>query len=336
MAKRSDLFDGLTEDERAALDEADAEDTAAQAADDAALAAIVEGKPESKAETGDKPEAKAEGKQTGDKPETTADEKKADAKPETKAETKAESKTDGAAEATESAQPKAETKAEEKARAPRQAVPDWQAPENAEAKLTEIATKRDELADKFDAGELTAKELLAEQRKLDKQERDIERAADRAQMAGEMVVAVWEKSTVPAFLDAHAHYRANPVLLGMLDTEVRRQQAAASEEGKDPLDPAILTKADEAIRAAVAALGGEVKPAQPTAKETAKGAKAAEQAQKPEIPPTLGKIPAAEITGTDSKYAALDRMADADPLAFENAMAKLSQSERDAYLAQTH
>jgi hypothetical protein len=327
-------FEGLTEDEAAALREAETEEAAELAAkvtDDEKIA-------NAKAE--EKPKEKLEAK--------------ADAKPKEKAEEnaakKAEAKADAEAkiddeggEEDEKPEPKAEAKPEAKAEpsAPqpsRQVMPDWQAPADAEAKLTEITTKRDELADKFDAGELTAKELLAEQRALDKQERDIERALDRAQMAGEMTVAVWEKSTVPAFLDAHAHYRDNPVLLGALDAEVRRQQVAASEAGGDPLDPSILSKADSAIREALGTIGAA--PAKEAAKaETTvetEAAKAAAAAEKPAIPPTLGKVPASEINSTDSKYASLDRLADVNPLAFEDAMGKMSESERETYLARSH
>lgn len=323
----------LTAEELAAITEAEKEEAAelkANTEDAAKIEAEAAGADEAAAKT--KAEADEKAKTDADAKAKADADAKAAADAAAKAKDEAEGKTADAA----AAETETETEAEaEQPRAPRQAIPDWQAPKDAAAKIAEIAAARDALAEKFDAGELTAKDLLAQTRTLDSQERQIERASDRAEMATEMVQAVWVQSTVPAFLNANAHYRDNPTLHGMLDTEVRRMQVAASQAGKDPLDPSILTEADKAIKASLAALGvapAETDKAKTDDPEKPAGGKKPTASAKPLIPPTLGAVPAADITGTDGKYAALDRLADNDPVAYEDAMAKLSETERNAYL----
>ena len=54
-----------------------------------------------------------------------------------------------------------------------------------------------------------------------------------------------------------------------------------------------------------------------------------------EIPPSLSGVPAADATDADdgNRFAALDRLADKGGVEYEQALAALSESERDAYLA---
>ncbi|MDO8533159.1 MAG: hypothetical protein Q7S17_00245 [Xanthobacteraceae bacterium] len=315
-----DNLAGLTDAERAAIKEAEEEDSAALKAETAAAAEI-----EAEAVKADAAAAKPE----------------AEAKP--KAEAAAEKQEKPAAdedeEEAETAKVEAKPAAEfevEQPRSPRQAVPDWQAPADAEAKLKEIATQRVALAKQFDAGDLTREDELAQQTILDTQQRQIERAQDRAQMAHEMVQAVWAKTTVPDFLDTHAHYRDNETLYGMLDAEVRRLQVIAEKAGKDQLAPSILVEADKAIKASLVKLG--VAPDAETAEESAdepalKPKQAKPAGVKPVIPPSLANIPASDIdAGLDnSKFASLDRLQKRDPLAYERAVAGLSPSEQEAY-----
>ena len=75
---------------------------------------------------------------------------------------------------------------------------------------------------------------------------------------------------------------------------------------------------------------GEAGPAAKTVRKDGaplKGSKAAP-------PKTLAKVPASDNTDVnDGRWAALDRLRDADPLAHEEKLMKLSDSERDEYLA---
>jgi len=194
-----------------------------------------------------------------------------------------------------------------------------EAPQDAEARLTEIQTKKDELINQFDDGDITAKEYQQQLDTLAKQQRDIEFAVNKAEMAAEM-----EKQrkynewvgTVNSFLNQNKVYRENPRLYKALDQEVKDVSAtpeAANWDGNQILE--------QAHKNLVEAFN-----LKPTAKS--------DGGNKPNIPPTLGKIPAAdnnEMGG--NRFAALDRLQNTNPIAYEEALAKMPESERDAYLA---
>lgn len=333
----ADMVEGMLEDELKALEEGRAEDAAAAGeGDDAAKAAA--------AAAGDGDKGEGDGK-SGDK---TADAKAGEADKGGEGD-----KTAAAADTGDGKTGETDTGADsgdkpDASAATRQAVPDWQAPEDAKAKIEEIDQQRLGLAERFDNGEITAKEMRAEDLKLERQAREIERAVEKAEMAKDMAEDVWQQTTVPTFLDQHKHYKGNQTLLGMLDTEVRRLQVEASKAGKSPLDAQILIDADEAIKNALKGLTGEApagdkKPGEGEG-DKKPGAKAAEtkaadgdkKPGKPEIPPTLGKVPAADISDTDSAFAALDRLGTDDPIALEEAMARMSNADRERYLASSH
>jgi len=156
MARRDkDEMGALTDDERAALEEADAEEAGeieakeaeVDEAVDAAKKAITERDPE----TG-KFVAKDKAKDGGDE---------FSGEPDKKAEAEAEP---AKAAAEPEPEPEPETKPAdwELANRPRKTVvPDWEAPEDVEAKLAEIGTKRDALAATADklAAQFSANEL---------------------------------------------------------------------------------------------------------------------------------------------------------------------------------
>lgn len=305
------IVDGLTADEIAALKEGQADDAADAGADAGAAGAAGDVDATAKAAA----DKEAADKAAADK--TASDKAAADAAAKATADATAQPAKD---------KPAAEAAAKPETTAPAaqpSTVPNWQAPKDAEAKLTAINTARDALAEKFDAGELSAKDLLTQQRNLDRQERDIERLQDRASMAKEMTQATWLQRDVPAFLDANPRYRDNTMFNTLLDTEVRRLQVEAGEKGGNPLDPAILVQADANIKAS---LGEQPAGAKPAPAKPALGAKLP-------LPPTLANVPAADITDTDSKWAALDRLSENDSAAYEDAYAKLSPADRDTYLA---
>lgn len=204
-----------------------------------------------------------------------------------------------------------------------------QPPEGADTKLAEIATQKDELFSKFDDGDITAKEYQAELDKLNKQEREIEWGIEKAKLAAEMEAQrqanEW-KSTVEQFIRDNPRYspEKNDRLYKLLDMEVR--QVAVSDEFKGRTDATagreILQKAHENI---AEALGFEAKP---------QTNKPNQKIKKPDLPPNLANVPAADQNDTNGgKYAVLDRLAANDPIGYEEALMKLSESERNAYLA---
>jgi len=55
---------------------------------------------------------------------------------------------------------------------------------------------------------------------------------------------------------------------------------------------------------------------------------------KPDLPPSIHNVPAADANDvTGGKYAALDRLASTNPIAYEEALMKLPEEERNSYLA---
>ena len=51
------------------------------------------------------------------------------------------------------------------------------------------------------------------------------------------------------------------------------------------------------------------------------------------VPPNLGKVPAATGNDTDDgKFAHLDRLAESDPIAYEQALMKMTDAQRDEYM----
>lgn len=201
-----------------------------------------------------------------------------------------------------------------------------QQPEDVETKLTELNAKKEELASKFDDGDITAKDYQKQLDALNKQEREIEREVFKAQLAQEMEQQrqknEWARD-VKDFLGEHPEYSKSKVLYGTLDNlvkEIARDPSNVSLSGSE-----ILAKAHEQIQEALGVFGVKQESA---AKPAGKKPKAA-------VPPTLGRVPAAEGTETSGgKFAILDRLADTDPVRYEAELAKLSDAEMERYLAQ--
>lgn len=309
MGKRdAEAMDGLTDEERKAIEEADAEESGGKDAAKAGTDAV----------EGEQDDKRAE--QPRD-PETGKFVKKDEAVGDDPLKAQAEA---GDADADE---PETDDGGEEdEMPAPRRRIETVKAPDDADARLAEIAKRRDELAEQFDNGDITAKEFQAEIAKLDDERLEIKMALNRAEMVEELRKDTWLNQTVPAWLSRHAVYGENETLHGMLDLEVRKLQVKAMEDGGDPFDPAILDRAHKSLTAAIHVLTGAPL-AKPNEKPAAKPA-----AKRPPAPPTLAAIPSADITDTDGEFAALDRLASSDPIAFEDAMAKLSEAQRERYL----
>ncbi|CAB4134907.1 hypothetical protein UFOVP275_32 [uncultured Caudovirales phage] len=199
-----------------------------------------------------------------------------------------------------------------------------QVPADVEAKLTEIANNKSELLDSFDNGDMTAREYQQRLDALAKEERAIERQQDRADLAAQMETQRLQNEwtqTCNTFVESNSVYKDNPRLYKALDQEVRELAAkpeTASWSGKRFLE--------EAHKNLTEAFG---------LKDTkAKTADKPAAAPMRELPPNLAKVPAADVEDTNGgKFAVLDRMASTDPLGYEGALNKMSEAERNAYLA---
>jgi hypothetical protein len=245
---------------------------------------------------------------------------------------------DGAAAAGRDDGAAAEAAADEQGATPVQTAPVLvaQVPADLDAKLAEIATKKDALITAFDDGDITAKEYQVQLDAIGKEERKIERDVDKAQLAAEMDQQRQQNdwvATVNNFI-ANTDYSTNQRLHRALDMEVR--DVAVSEEGKTMNGLQILQRAHANLVDANLVDAGLVKAASGAAPAAAViPAKAvAPKVAKANLPPNLAHVPAAAVEDTsDGRYATLDRLANSDPLAYEAQLAKLPESERAAYLA---
>lgn len=217
------------------------------------------------------------------------------------------------------------------------AVPNWTAPADTDAKITALDAKETEVEDKFQAGELTNKEYREQVRAIDRERDAIERVRLKAEIAAETHAAVWQQQTVATFLEANPVYSGNETLFAALDIEVRKLQSQA----QDPFSPSILSKAHAKVQAAFSAIAPSVEATKPPAKVEAKAKPAPkvpeakiEVKTRDALPPSLAKVPAAEVESLDGgKFAILDRLADTDYVAFETQLGRMSDADRNAYLA---
>lgn len=280
-------------------DEAEEEETAVAAATDKTVAEN-EADKQKAADVTDDEEAKQE--------EAKPDEKKSAA---------------GDPPATEEQKADEETKVEAAPPAPR-LLPQYEVPADAKDRISNIDTQLDDLAKKFDDGEMTAMELRAATKPLEQQRQDLRDQLLKQSLSFDSQVTAWSNVTVPAFLDKHPEYEPGSVLYDALNAEVKKLQMA----NDNPFDATYLAKAHETVQASVRkSLGLPAVPADKQKKE---------DKLKREIPPTLGGLPAADMNDANDggEFAFLDRLADKDPLAFEAALGKLSEEKREMYLQQ--
>lgn len=323
MANLNELdSDGLTEEERAALLEGDDEGTDTNAAGEGAETR------DDGAEAEDDEEAKAE---------ATA---KAEAEAEAAAKATAEAEAAAAAAAAKPAETEAAAPAVNPALAEAQAAAAAKQKEFDDAKaahdlkLKEIEDAKAKLDTDVEDGEITMAEFRKKlddlnkqereaERVLDKQERDLERVQDKATNIADQErnasKAEWDKQCSD-FLDEHKIYREDNALMQTLNSYVI---TIAKSEPK-LTGPQILAKAHGIVSGAPAE-----KPA--PAKD---GKKPPVVVKKPDLPPNLSTIPAAESTDTDGdgRWAALDRLRDTDYDAYEAKIGSMSEADRDAYL----
>ena len=283
MSTATDLDDGLTDEERAALAEEEGASEAQPNADDG----------EGAANAADEPAANAE-------PAAAAD--------------------GAAAEPAAAAEPTPPAADEVQ----QQSTPVLVAalPADIEVKLAEISSKKEALLDSFDNGDVTAKEYQQQLDTLAKEERAIERQQDRADLAKQMedqrLKNEWE-STCNRFVEGNSVYKEMPWLYMQLDAKVR--ELASKPETANWAGQKFL---DEAHKQLV-----EQYKLPTDNKQVAKPIKPPR-----ELPPNLAKVPAAEVEDTNGgQYAVLDRMANSDPMGYEDALSKMSVAQRESYLA---
>lgn len=204
------------------------------------------------------------------------------------------------------------------------------APENAEELFNAISAEEDALAQKFDEGDITAKEYRDGLNKLTAQREELNWSARKADLARELEetakVNAWHKEVQDFMTTRAAHITKSHAQMVAFDEIVKKVTA----------DPANMTLSDRAqlekaykiyVAEANEALGVVQKAQQPPA-ETPPSRPTRN------IPPTLARVPAAEPeTIEGSRFANLDRLAAMDPAAYEAAVAKMSEADRAQFEA---
>ena len=195
-------------------------------------------------------------------------------------------------------------------------------PADIQAQRTEIDEKEDALDKQFDEGDITFSEHKKALREINQQRNALDRAELKAELAAEayqtQIDNSWQASQT-AFFASHPELNtANEVQMTALDHLVRQETKATLDKGGSigvhELERA-YTKYKQAFNIEAAA---------------PKQAKAPSAKNEGVIPPNLGKLPAATANDTDDgKFAHLDRL---EGVAFEDALAKLSDAQRDEYL----
>lgn len=199
-------------------------------------------------------------------------------------------------------------------------------PADYDDQVKRITDEKKALFDQFEEGDISNAEYATKLDEIGKQERELERLRDRVEDATRARYETWVNVHVGGFLAQHPEYQTNPMLMGVLDNEVKRLQSQADID----TDPQILIDAHAAISKSFPGVFSDAKPA-PAAQQEAK--KPTPPAAKPTVP-TLANVPAANIDQPgEGKFSYLDRLSETDPLRFEAELAKLSPADQNEYLA---
>lgn len=276
-----------------------------------------------------------------DEEEEAAPEAETEAETEEEVETEEEAKP--AAEAAEEEQPTRDDGEDDEPADLRDPVPviRTEAPADVEARLADIDKREDDLTSKFDDGDITSAEYRAELRKLERERGDIEKAQLKHDLATEFneaqAEANWQRD-VKQFLDAHPEVVSSKLRADSFDMVVRAVTAKTMEGGKLPgtadLEAAYKEWSEQLGIKPAAKDGGKPADPKPTDPKPAAAKPKVDVKPRPPATPTLANVPAAQVNDTDDgKWAHLDRLMESDPLGFEKAMAKMSEADREAYLA---
>lgn len=203
---------------------------------------------------------------------------------------------------------------------------DVQPVEDAPAKLAEITTKKDKLAEQFDDGEVSAKDYQTQLDALNREEREIERAVERVEIANTMRLQQARNLFLADVEDftKDTPYKQSAAAWTALDAAVKmigQQAESATLTGKQ-----ILAKAHaEVMKDPVFAAAFSKAPAKPAGNKPATD----------NLPPNLGRMPAAELTDTEgNRFAALDRLRETNPIEYEKQVGKLNAADLEAFLKQ--
>lgn len=199
-------------------------------------------------------------------------------------------------------------------------------PADIAAKREALDNREDALDNQFDDGDITwvehkkqLKAINAERSALDKAELKAELANEAAQNQSNQTWA----DTAQSFVSEHPLVSKNETMWNSFDAVLRRITADVISKGGQPgrreLEKA-YNQWTEDLGIQDAGTAKKYDPQSNKKKETV-------------VPPNLGRVPAATGNDTDDgKFAHLDRLAESDPIAYEQALMKMTDAQRDEYM----
>lgn len=238
----------------------------------------------------------------------------------------AQAEADAAAKA--KAEPEPEPEPEKPVVAPRpRGVLNDTLPEDYSQRVEANNTAMDELAQKYEDGDISFAEYNKGMRKLNEEAMDLREVKMRAEISEQSstnsVQQHWD-GLMGSFLATHPEAISTPVRQNAFDHILREitapVMAAGGMPGQAEIDKAYARLAEE--------FGIQAK--QPDGDKDAQPPAAKKENK---VPPTLGAVPAAAHTDVDDgKWANLDRLAEQDPIKFEETLMKMSEAERNEYM----
>ena len=216
-----------------------------------------------------------------------------------------------------------------------------QAPEGVDDKRKALDTREDELNEKFDDGDISAADFRKAMREIG-QERDeitwavrkYEQAKERHDESVESAKSQWVNNwygTAKEFVTAHPELSRNATVMQVFDNIV---QQVNTEENINKFSH--QKRLEMAYKQWAEDLGFDPGTAPKPNKADKPGKKAAPP-KKRELPPTLGKVPSADVNETDDgTYGTLNRLFNSsnpnDVAKAEDMLSKMSEADQDRYL----
>ncbi len=209
--------------------------------------------------------------------------------------------------------------------------------ENLEQVLNELDAAfdatTDELAKKYEAGELTFQEYRKQERAFTRDYNTRRNQLEQAQLAADIASqhskqsadALWQYEQKVFFTD-NKEFKSDPILLGALNAKLQEMYKDPANDGREGLE--LLREAGAAIRERFNMTPAkETKVAEVTAIAEAK---AKREAKPKEVPKTLASLPAADTNDDSGEFAYMDKLVGLD---YEKAISKMSAEQRERFMA---
>jgi len=200
-------------------------------------------------------------------------------------------------------------------------------PEGLTEKLAALDTRTDELMAKFKDGEIEMADVLKETRAIDAERLQLTMAAEQAKWAEQQNADSraqrwkWEQERFFGQEKA-AIYKDDPITLAALNASVKQLAADSANDRRPP--SWFLEEADRRVRDRFN-LGGAAKP-----QGEGKPKPAPREPDLSKVPKTLANLPAADVSETGGdEFAYLDKL---DGIALEQALRKLTPEQEARYL----